>query len=67
MPKSVDKIIFLQKKFTDLNQQLMLLSQMNEKAIELKTNNAKVSAKNALTANDNSRNLVLFNCIKLYI
>jgi len=48
MPKSVDRITYLQKLFTDLNQQLMLLSQMNEKAIELKTNDAKVSAKKAL-------------------
>jgi two-component system, NtrC family, sensor histidine kinase KinB len=48
IPESVNKIIFLQKKFTDLHQQLTLLSQMNVNAIELKTNNAKVSAKNAL-------------------
>jgi methyl-accepting chemotaxis protein len=48
MPKPVSKIIYLQKMFADLNQQLMLLSQMNEKAIELKTNDAKVSAKKAL-------------------
>jgi hypothetical protein len=48
MPKSVDRIIFLQKRFSDLNQQLTQLSQMNVNAIELKTNNAKVSAKNAL-------------------
>jgi two-component system, NtrC family, sensor histidine kinase KinB len=38
----------LQKKFGDLYQQLMLLSQINGKAIETKTEDAKVSAKNAL-------------------
>jgi two-component system, NtrC family, sensor histidine kinase KinB len=45
--KPSDKLIFLQNKFIELNEQLMLLSQMNEKAIELKTNDAKVSAKKA--------------------
>jgi nitrogen fixation/metabolism regulation signal transduction histidine kinase len=43
----VIKILYLQKKFDSLYQQLMLLSQMNEKAIEEKTNDAKVSAKKA--------------------
>jgi two-component system, NtrC family, sensor histidine kinase KinB len=38
----------LQKKFGDLYQQLILLSQINGKAIETKTEDAKVSAKNAL-------------------
>jgi two-component system, NtrC family, sensor histidine kinase KinB len=37
----------LQKKFSDLYQQLILLSQINGKAIETKTEDAKVSAKNA--------------------
>jgi two-component system, NtrC family, sensor histidine kinase KinB len=46
-PKPVEKVISLQKKFNSLYQQLMLLSQINEKAIEEKTNDAKVSAKNA--------------------
>jgi two-component system, NtrC family, sensor histidine kinase KinB len=46
--RSLDKIIFLQQKFTDLNRQLMLLSQMNVNAIELKTNNARISTKKAL-------------------
>jgi len=43
----VIKVLYLQKKFDSLYQQLMLLSQMNEKAIEEKTNDAKVSAKKA--------------------
>ena len=46
-PKETATIIYLQKKFDSLYQQLMLLSQMNEKAIEEKTDDAKVSAKNA--------------------
>jgi NtrC-family two-component system sensor histidine kinase KinB len=41
------KVLYLQKKFDTLYQQLMLLSQMNEKAIEEKTDDAKVSAKKA--------------------
>ena len=45
--KPVSTILNLQKKFDSLNQQLMLLSQMNERAIEEKTNDAKVSAKKA--------------------
>jgi hypothetical protein len=46
-PKSVNKIIYLQKKFDSLYQNLMFLSEMNEKAIEEKTEDAKVSAKKA--------------------
>jgi hypothetical protein len=46
-PKEATKILYLQKKFDSLYQQLMLLSQMNEKAIEAKTDDAKVSAKKA--------------------
>lgn len=46
-PIQNDKIIFLQKKFDSLYQQLMLLSQMNEKAIEEKTDDAKISARKA--------------------
>lgn len=49
MSKLPDKIVYLRTKFSTLYPQLILLSQMNEKAIELKTNDAKVSAKNALT------------------
>jgi len=46
-PKSVDKVLYLQKEFGNIYQQLVLLSQINGKAIELKTDDAKVSAKNA--------------------
>ena len=46
-PNQVIKVLYLQKKFNTLYQQLMLLSQMNEKAIEEKTDDAKVSAKKA--------------------
>jgi len=48
-PKPLFKVLALQKEFGNMYQQLVLLSQINEKAIELKTNDAKVSAKNALT------------------
>jgi nitrogen fixation/metabolism regulation signal transduction histidine kinase len=41
------EVLYLQKKFDTLHQQFMLLSQMNEKAIEEKTDDAKVSAKKA--------------------
>ena len=47
-PKPVAKVLYLQKEFGNLYQQLLLLSQINGKATELKTNDAKVSAKNAL-------------------
>jgi methyl-accepting chemotaxis protein len=40
-------VTFLQNKYIELDQQLMLLSQMNEKAIELKTNDAKIYANKA--------------------
>lgn len=46
-PNPATNVISLQKKFGSLYQQLMLLSQMNEKAIEEKTDDAKVSAKKA--------------------
>ena len=46
-PKEISKVIFLQQKFGNLYQQLMLLSQMNGNAIEEKTEDAKISAKNA--------------------
>jgi methyl-accepting chemotaxis protein len=45
--KLVSNLLYLQKKFNILYQQLMDLSQMNANAIEVKTNDAKVSAKNA--------------------
>jgi NtrC-family two-component system sensor histidine kinase KinB len=47
--QSADQILYLQKKFGFLSQQLVLLSQMNGNAIELKTDDAKASAKTALT------------------
>jgi len=46
-PQPVAKVINLQKKFDSLYKQLMLLSQINEKAIIEKTDDAKVSARNA--------------------
>ena len=46
---SGSKILYAQKKMGILSRQLVLLSQMNGKAIELKTDDAKVSSKNALT------------------
>ncbi|MFA6126783.1 MAG: MCP four helix bundle domain-containing protein [Bacteroidales bacterium] len=47
-PKPVTTVLSLQLKFGNLYHQLILLSQINEKAIEHKTDEAKVSAKNAL-------------------
>jgi methyl-accepting chemotaxis protein len=46
--KPVEGILYLQMKFGNLYQQLMLLSEMNGKAIEQKTDDAKISAKSAL-------------------
>ena len=46
-PNPVIEVLNLQKKFETLYQQLMLLSQINGKAIEEKTDDAKVSAKKA--------------------
>lgn len=48
-PNQITIIPYLQKEFSILSQQLMFLSQINEKAIELKTDDAKASAKNAMT------------------
>lgn len=48
-PKQVEMVLQLQKRYVVLHQQLEVLSQMNGKAIEVKTDDAKVSAKNALT------------------
>ena len=42
-------ILFFQKKLGSLSQQIVLLSQMNGKDIETKTDDAKVSSKNAVT------------------
>ena len=44
-PTTVAKVLYLQKKYDSLYQQLIHLSQINEKAIEEKTNDAKVSVK----------------------
>ena len=44
---SPEELLYFQKKQTFLEQQLVLLSQMNGKAIEVKTDDAKVSSKNA--------------------
>jgi methyl-accepting chemotaxis protein len=46
---SPEELLYFQKKQAFLEQQLLLLSQMNGKAIEIKTDDAKVSSKNALT------------------
>jgi hypothetical protein len=46
---SASQVLYFQKKTGILTQQLVLLSKMNEKAIETKTDAAKASAKNALT------------------
>jgi len=47
-PKPIAETLNFQKHFTSLYQNLMLLSKINEKAIEEKTDNAKASAKSAL-------------------
>ena len=44
-PAPLAKVLYLEKKYNSLYQQLILLSQINEKAIEEKTNDAKVSVK----------------------
>jgi methyl-accepting chemotaxis protein len=44
---SPEELLYFQKKQAFLEQQLVLLSQMNGKAIETKTDDAKISAKNA--------------------
>ena len=48
-PQPVSNVVYLQKKFGALYQQLLLLSQMNGKAIEVKTNDTKISSQDALT------------------
>ena len=48
-PRQVESILHLQNSFVSLHQQLEVLSQMNGKAIEAKTDDAKASAKSALT------------------
>jgi ABC-type multidrug transport system fused ATPase/permease subunit len=49
LPGSPASIVFLQNKSASLNQELLQLSQMNGRAIELKTDDAKASANSALT------------------
>jgi len=46
---SVDQMFYFQRKLKFLSQQIVLLSEMNGKAIELKTDDAKVSSKKAVT------------------
>ncbi len=46
---SANQILFFQNKLKFLSQQIVLLSQMNGKAIELKTDEAKLSSKKAVT------------------
>jgi two-component system, NtrC family, sensor histidine kinase KinB len=48
-PKPITGVLFLQNKSGDLYQQLSILSQMNGKALEVKTDDAKASSKSALT------------------
>ena len=48
-PKSAATLFFLQNKSGTLYQQLSILSQMNGKALEVKTDDAKASSKSALT------------------
>ena len=48
-PQPADNVIDLQKKYGVLYQQLVLLSEMNGKAIEVKTQNNKISSQDALT------------------
>jgi len=48
-PQPVSNILFLQKNYGAIYQQLMLLSQMNGKAIEVKTDENKISSQDALT------------------
>ena len=48
-PKSAAGMLYLQNKSGNLYQQLSILSQMNGKALEVKTDDAKSSSKSALT------------------
>jgi len=49
LSKSVAGMLYLQNKSGNLYQQLSILSQMNGKALEVKTDDAKASSKSALT------------------
>jgi two-component system, NtrC family, sensor histidine kinase KinB len=48
-PKSAAGMLYLQNKSGNIYQQLSILSQMNGKALEVKTDDAKASSKSALT------------------
>jgi methyl-accepting chemotaxis protein len=48
-PKSVTGMLFVQNKSGILYQQLLILSEMNGKALEVKTDDAKASSQSALT------------------
>jgi methyl-accepting chemotaxis protein len=48
-PKSADGMLYMQNKSGNLYQQLSILSQMNGKALEVKTDDAKASSRSALT------------------
>lgn len=48
-PKTAAGMIYLQNKSGDLYKQLLILSQMNGKALEVKTDDAKASSQSALT------------------
>ena len=48
-PKSSTDLLYLQNKSGDLYKQLLILSQMNGKALEVKTDDAKASSQSALT------------------
>ncbi len=48
-PPIATRVLFLQKKFDTLYQQLIQLSRMNGKAIEVKTDNTKISSQDAVT------------------
>lgn len=47
--ESTERSLFLQTETSDLYRQLLLLSQMNEKALEVKTDDVKAYTKRALT------------------
>ncbi len=48
-PDSARGLLYLQNKSGDINQQLSILSQMNGRALEVKTEDAKASANSAVT------------------
>lgn len=48
-PVSARAALYIQSKTAEINSQLLILSQMNGKALEVKTNDAKATSKSALT------------------